>query len=687
MLFTIRQRKILELLWMVRDFITVKDIADEVAFSEKTVRGDLNFIGQTIGYHNFGKLIAKTNKGFYLDVNRAAYDKISASFSDNNIDHRIQNRLSRILVTLLVQPETSLQELADCAFLDKSALKKYLAEAEQWLARFAIMLEKTGSSYTVRASEYQLRKAYWHLFTDLKGRVINGGVFNAHDENPTYSLDNSDYLALKTLFRKNLAYVEAIAQSIDRIEKNFAINYTYDGYVWLIFNLLLVLSRHHAVPESTVILPVTICDNLGQCVEQEMATFLGQQLQILTGLPWSNAEHRYLTACLLTSELNEIKEESIKDTLFSSPPEIVKVTQTLIQSLSSIVSSDLVRDKHLLLRLMLLIRPMIYRLTFDMNRTETESIRLLVRQVKLSYLDLFLEVEFFNSLYEQRYGISFSDHETGFITLCIKNAQSLSLKKIRVAIVCNYGIGISQFMAQKIKRAITQVDIVDILSVRELHRLDNNFCDLVVTTVPLNRPKDTTIQVNDVLLPYDLSLIKNAVKQMQKNQMLESVLSHGEYQKDAFRKYLPPEMTFIFSGMTHKESVFAGICQRAAALGYTSTDYLHSILEREKVSSTEIAAGVVLSHGDPLLVQRNFISLTRLTTPVDWEGGGCSDMIFVVAFKKAADGKIDSSIAGFYAKLVLLVENDAAMKLLRCCETEQELYQHLISMLCGETNE
>ncbi|MBT9432005.1 hypothetical protein JZM24_07380 [Candidatus Sodalis endolongispinus] len=218
MLFTVRQRKIIEILWMVRDFITVKDIADEIAFSEKTVRSELNIIGHEIHHNNIGKLFAKTNKGFFLDVDRAAFDKISATFIDKHIDNRIQSRLARVLVMLLTMTKVTLQELADGAYLDKSGLKKYLTEAEQWLARFEVRLHKSETYYSLEASEAALRKVYWHLFLELKSRLKkDAAALEEIHERHHISLDESDYLAIKVLFKKEMNYFDPVIKTLDSL--------------------------------------------------------------------------------------------------------------------------------------------------------------------------------------------------------------------------------------------------------------------------------------------------------------------------------------------------------------------------------------------------------------------------------------------------------------------------------------
>ncbi|QQM79742.1 DeoR family transcriptional regulator [Klebsiella quasipneumoniae] len=97
MLFTVRQRKIFEMLWVIRDYVTVKDIADEVSYSEKTVRSDLDVIRNEVVNHNVGRLLAKTNKGFFLEMEKTAYEKIATTFVENKIDERIKNRMCRML--------------------------------------------------------------------------------------------------------------------------------------------------------------------------------------------------------------------------------------------------------------------------------------------------------------------------------------------------------------------------------------------------------------------------------------------------------------------------------------------------------------------------------------------------------------------------------------------------------------
>lgn len=678
MLFTVRQRKIFEMLWVIRDYVTVKDIADEVSYSEKTVRSDLDVIRNEVVNHNVGRLLAKTNKGFFLEMEKTAYEKIATTFVENKIDERIKNRMCRMLMILLVQPVVSAQELADCVYLDKGAIKKYLLEVESWLLPFGIELCKSNATYKLSCTEVVRRKLFWYLFIELKR--CQKKVFAEHLYSSTHALskkyfDGADYLTLKMMFSREMQYFEPIMRAIEELEQQYNVSYTYDSCVWLIFSFVLVMHRQKMAKDY---LTVSASEAWDVGPEQEMAHYLCQQLHTSTRIVFSADDVRYTTLVLLASELNDVNNESVRVQVCASPRHLEETIQEFILSLSHVVSRGLLRDKQLLWRLILLIRPMVYRNILGINRAEAGASQSLIRQVKFSYLDLYLEVELCSLLYEQRYQLTLNEQEISLITLCIKNAQSLAFKKIRIAIVCNYGIGISQFVAQKIQRAITQVEIVGIFSLRELDQLDNNYCDLVVSTVPLQRRKEAVIHVNDVLLPYDLSLIKETVKKMQKSKMLQTLQKKTDGKVKSYHQYILPEMLFVVSEIKHNNAVLEYVCQQAAATGCCDELYLSSVLEREKVSPTEIAPGVVLTHGDPGLVKVNFISLTLLREPVDWGGEQGVDVVFMVGFKRSSDGKIDGSIAGFYTMLAAMVENDGLMKSLRNCTSEQELYRFLI---------
>lgn len=178
-------------------------------------------------------------------------------------------------------------------------------------------------------------------------------------------------------------------------------------------------------------------------------------------------------------------------------------------------------------------------------------------------------------------------------------------------------------------------------------------------------------------MPYDLALIKETVKKMQKMKSLQS-LTHIKEIK-GFQHFIRQDMVFI-SHFEDKYQALESISQHAEKLSLCEDKYLLSVLDREKAAPTQIGPGVVLTHGHHGWVKTNFISISLLTKPILWSDDFYVDIVIMVGLKKAANGKFDSTIAEFYTALAALIENDHLMKILRSCDTRESLFDFFINI-------
>jgi len=679
MRLTVRQRKIFELLWSVRDFVTVKFISQQVSFSEKTIRSDLDSIKNSIDSQRIGKLIAKTNKGFYLDIERSAYEKISANQIAAEPMSKMKNRTHSILIFFFQESCFSLQDLADRIYLDKRSLKKYFDEAEEWLKKRNITIFRENSLYQLTYDEIDFRRALWDLFIEIKDSLK---IENYRDNETGISssqkhhIDVSDVYALTMIFKKEICFLGALQTAINNLEEKSKNKYTYDAYIWMLFSALVIVHRNEYTITLDKFLSESLLSEIYNVNESVMSSFLVGELQSITQITINQSEIEYLTICLLCAEFNKITNVEIGYDYIAEHT-MTCLIKNFIFSLSHVVGTEISKDKFLLQRIFYLLKPMTYRHRFRIKSDKSYASQALVRQVKSSYLDLFLEVELCCEIFNQRYMITLSEIDMSLITLCIRNAQSSAVKKIKISIVCNHGMGISHFISHKIQRAISQVEIVDVLSLREIDRLKSNNSDLVICTTPLESNEYQVIQVNDTLMPYDLSLIKETVKQMQKMKSLQSLINLKEIK--GFQRFIRPDMVFI-SHYEDKYQALECISQHAVKSNLCEDKYLLSVFDREKAAPTQIGPGVVLTHGYPDWVKANFISISLLTKPILWSDGFYVDIVIMVGLKKAANGKFDSSIAEFYSALAALLEDDDLMKMLRSCHTRESLFDFFVNI-------
>lgn len=441
---TVRQRKIFELLWSVRDFVTVKFISQHVSFSEKTIRSDLDCIKDAIDSQQVGTLTAKTNRGFFLDMEKSAYEKISANYICLAANDRITHRTHNILIILLQNTSVSAQDLADAIYLDKRSLKKYFSQAEEWLVKRNISILKNCSSYQLNYDEIDYRRAIWDLFIEIRD-LLKSTDNKDHDltinTSKKYHMDMADTHALTAIFKKEITLLDPLQATISNIEESTGYKYTYDAYIWILFSALTVVQRHEHAVALNECLSTSLLIEISDSREATLTPLLVKELANLSLLTINKNECEYLTTCLLCAEYNTAV------TTGSDKEELGELTlkgliKNFIFSLSHVVGSEITKDKLLLQRLFYLIKPMTYRHRFRIKSDRSHSSQALVRQVKSSYLDLFLEVELCCEIFNQRYMITLSEIDMSLLTLCIRNAQSSAVKKIKISIVCNHGMGI-----------------------------------------------------------------------------------------------------------------------------------------------------------------------------------------------------------------------------------------------------
>lgn len=98
---TQRQLKIIHLLYIIREFVTVNHIAKELSCSEKTIRNEIKKINIILLNQKIGNIKTKTNKGVFFDISIENYEKLSMNtirysvFDDNHKLNLVFNILQK----------------------------------------------------------------------------------------------------------------------------------------------------------------------------------------------------------------------------------------------------------------------------------------------------------------------------------------------------------------------------------------------------------------------------------------------------------------------------------------------------------------------------------------------------------------------------------------------------------------
>lgn len=98
-----------------------------------------------------------------------------------------------------------------------------------------------------------------------------------------------------------------------------------------------------------------------------------------------------------------------------------------------------------------------------------------------------------------------------------------------------------------------------------------------------------------------------------------------------------------------------------------------SVYKREGMITTFLKGGIAISHGAPNLVTKSVISVTKLDTPIVWDGVNMADLIFVIA--------LNENSRQIFEQFYSIISDETVISQIRECGDSQEI----LKILCKST--
>ncbi|MCI9282289.1 MAG: sigma 54-interacting transcriptional regulator [Lachnospiraceae bacterium] len=158
-----------------------------------------------------------------------------------------------------------------------------------------------------------------------------------------------------------------------------------------------------------------------------------------------------------------------------------------------------------------------------------------------------------------------------------------------------------------------------------------------------------------------LSILRKILKRrqlMEENDLKEVIHSH----------YIS-----LSSGRRYKDELLDEMIGRLAEDGYVEPGFLLSVYKREGMMTTVLNGGIAIPHGNPEHVRKPVIAVTKLDTPVVWDGINTVDLIFVLA--------LDEKSKKYFEQLYQIISDESMVSALRECMRTEEIYR----ILCKST--
>lgn len=508
MYITSREKAIIELIIKTSGKHTALSIASSLNVSARTVQRDLKSVEKIIQQFDL-ELTRNSNQGLVIEgKNEHIFRLIQHLTSTELIDQPPHERKLRLLLAILEEGLYKTQVLANYIGISAATLAAYLDELAQWLSHFQLQLiRKRGVGVELYGSEANKRRALAHFFLQYFYEELIEKLFLL--EKGTLTEERILHYFIPEYLREvnslvNAAFHSAPARPTD------------SGHLEIVLHTTITLQRAElqfymekdaALPEREI------------ASEFDMMLKISRQLELKFRPALSESDILYLALILKGTKLREAQAVPYDSIV------LAQKIKNVIQSVSLQIHVDLTNDFSLFQGLLAHMEPSLFRI-----KQKMESFNPLKEEIKRKYPVLFMAVK--NSVVEEFKDFDhFPDDEIAFMVLHFGSALVLQEENlsIKALVICPTGIGTSKMLASRIKKEITEIDYIDIKSIKDISaNVDLKAFDLILSTVRLPFMNVEYILVNPLLSEENITTIKTF---LQNN--LETLTKGKRYQKIA----------------------------------------------------------------------------------------------------------------------------------------------------------
>lgn len=642
-----RQSEILKVLYRNHSFMTFAEIAEQMNVSVKTVRNDVVSLKEYLLSQNAGTIETKPHAGIKLNMTESEWNNLS---KEDEIEEK--EIIFFILRHLMKNGSLTAQRLSEQYYIGRSRIDKILDFVSDWFYENHILFERRrGKGISIQYSEFNYRLASLELYNEyipLYSELVHAGM-------PKYTfMTEKEYTAMCA----SLSGFEAdgIAKAISETEHEFGFCFNYSSGVNLLFLTSLCILRSRSGNYVKMPAPAK-CPTDGSS-KDIFAKSLIKKIESGNNMVFSEEETKFIAFAVEISEIREFESEDARRSFEAMNIELCRLTVKIVNLISEIAGVDLREDRFFVKQMFLQLKVTIARLKYGIVCKNQ-----LLPQIKTTYPNMMAIAWFLGNIFEKELRLELNEHEVGFIALHIGGAIERQLSGLSACIVCDYGIGISQILMEKITRVMPELKITAVLSGRDIHRIKKEQCDFVISSAPLDgyRLSKDIVTVGHLLDEQDIKNLEGYIKKahLKKSGGVKNISPHTSL--------FSSELIFPHCRISDKKQLLHMMCSRLESLGYVTDGFERSVMEREKSTPTDIGKGFALPHGLSRFVNHSVAAFASVEKPIEWSNGEFADKVLLVAFDLDESKEMKEKIIRFYKSVVSFMEDEAA------CESLQSL--------------
>lgn len=575
-----RERKILLQLFNTQEVVTVKDLAETLQVSERTIHRDLKKIEHTLSEYDV-KLVKKTGQGLQINGSEKDMEQLHSMIISEAVTDFTPEERKTIILTMLLERKDPIKLFALAHELDvtSATVSNDLDQLEAELATFDLFIaRKKGLGIQIQGEEARKRSLLSHLITENMNPLGLASQLKVHIQKQRKSNRISDRL---------MGYVdpeilEVIEKEVECASQELPNELADSGFIGLVVHLALAIKR---IQKGDVIqFDKGYLREIEGTVEYEIAKNLIKKLEVTLSLNIPEDEIGYITMHLLGAKLRTNRNHLMEDASL----DIAVKANELIRNVSEQLNKNL-SDNKLLQDLIIHLKPAVYRLKQGMPIKNP-----MLKEIKRDYLEFFQMVE--NAARKTFPEIEFPEDEIGYLVLHFAATllQEEGKSNLKALVICSSGIGTSNMLATKLLQKLPEITMVENKSMFELSKDVSDMYDLVISTIPLEGLADKYILISPMLTETELGRIQREIRKKalvaRKDKRTEHRVSDTYNKLESIQNYSNVMMDILHQFTvqqafgTSMKSVLKSICMELdkSKIINSSDTVLEKLQKREK---------------------------------------------------------------------------------------------------------
>ncbi|MFI3176505.1 MAG: transcription antiterminator [Eubacteriales bacterium] len=508
-MLTPRMKMLLEVLLTNETVMSVKELAEQVGVSKRTIQRELEYIGSSLKPYDV-TFQSKTGVGVWIEGTKEKKDALLGEIASNEVYDAANREERRKRLTLEILKEKGLKKLfiySSKFQVSEATIRADLEIVEKWLLQYNMkIVRKPGSGIYVEGTEQNYRKAIRAFIHDNMDTTIMWEAYETPLE-MSVSYDAIKKSGIGIMLQEET--IQRVVNCIAKLSNPNIHSMTESSHMGLVIHIAIAI--HRVLQNEIMEEDHTWNKQFQEDEEYQLAEDIVWSLEEEFHIEIPDIEISYICLHIKGAKHEVIHWEGKQHGALDSQ-ETKQLLNDMIYAFDKEKAYLLRRDEEFIQGLLAHLQPTLIRLQHGM-----EIHNPILEGIMRDYADIFAKCEIVARVIEERLRKPVPKAEVGFLAVhfgaALVRAEGLleNLRPVKVAVICSSGIGISRLMSSKLEKIFQERMILKTYGKRDMTAYEEQKYDFCITSIQMETSSIPLIEVNPLLNEEDIDRIRKMV--------------------------------------------------------------------------------------------------------------------------------------------------------------------------------